>query len=105
MTPLIAAACACAVATMNGTYDILKILLQNGVDVNAKDHDGRTALMLAASSPDDVSSVKLLLSHGADPVLKDKDGHTALDYAVKALRPDKAAVLRSAMLKTKVHTN
>ena len=105
MTPLIAAACACAVATMNGTYNILKILLQNGVDVNAKDHDGRTALMLAASSPDGVSSVRLLLSHGADPVLKDKDGATALDYADKAPCPDKAAVLRSAISKTKVRAN
>ena len=90
---------------MNSTYDILNILLQNGADVNAKDHDGRTALMLAASSPDDVSSVTLLLSHGADPALKDKDGRTALDYAVKAPSPEKAAALRSATLKTKVHAN
>lgn len=99
MTPLIVAACACAIATMNGTYDILKILMEKGANVNARDKDGRTALMLAASSPDDLSSVELLLNNGANPFVKDKRGYTALTFALKGTRPEKAPLLRRAMAK------
>lgn len=98
MTPLIAAACACAVATMNSTHDIMKILLEKGANVNARDN-GRSALMLAASGPDDPSSVKLLLNNGADPFAKDNRGYTPLTFALKGTRPEKAPLLRKAMAK------
>jgi ankyrin repeat protein len=99
MTPLIAAACACAVATMNSTYDIMRLLLEKGANVNAHDHEGRTALMMAAGSPDGAPSVGLLLSHGANPMVKDNKGRTALDYAKNSPFPEKIRQLKKAMAK------
>ena len=32
------------VATKNGNFDVVKILLDNGADIDAKDDEGKTAL-------------------------------------------------------------
>ncbi len=97
MTPLMVAACACAIATMNSTYDIMKLLLERGANVNARDHDGTTALMMAAASPDGSPSVKLLLDKGANPMAKDSKGRTALDFAKDTPFPEKIQQLKKAM--------
>lgn len=65
-------------------------LLQAGADINAKDANGRTALMyiamgyhmfyLGQSSPGREKLTRLLLKHGADPTIKDHLGKTAIDY-------------------------
>ena len=55
----------------------IQALLQAGADVNAKDEDGRTAL-IAASTEDNPEMVRLLLQAGASVNVKDKKGRTAL---------------------------
>jgi len=100
-TALIAAACECALATMNSTYDIVKLLLQKGADVNGRTHEGRTALMNAAFGFGDASILKLLLDSGADPTAMDKHGDTALALAVKSERPDKVQLLKQATAHTR----
>lgn len=58
------------------------LLLEKGADVNAKDFEGRTMLMLAAASdalPVDV--VKTLLARGLDVNAKSPKGETALGLA------------------------
>jgi ankyrin repeat protein len=56
--------------------EILK-LLKAGVDVNIKDEDGYTALILASYNGH-TETVKILLESGADVNIKDEDGYTAL---------------------------
>ena len=51
-----------------------------GIDVNFKDYDDRTALMLA-SAEGHTRIVKYLLAHGADKNIKDLHNNTALDEA------------------------
>lgn len=96
-TPLIAAACECALATMNSTYDIVKMLLIKGANPNAHAHDGTTALMNAAGGFGGSAIVELLLENGADPAAKDSKGNTALAIAKKAGRADKVQILKRAI--------
>ena len=58
----------------------LKRLLENGIDINAKDGDGWTALM-DASSKGNLEKVILLIENGADIEAKDNKGDTALILA------------------------
>jgi len=56
--------------------------LDKGVDPNGKDRDGRTLLMLAASSDEiPVRTVKALIDKGVDVNAKTAQGQTALDFA------------------------
>lgn len=95
-TPLISAACECAIATMNSAYDVMKILLAQGAKVNARNKDGRTALMMASGMTGDAAVLGLLLKSGADPQARDHKGKTALSLATQSGREDKIAILKTA---------
>ena len=77
---LAAAACVCAMATMNDTLEIEKMLLQRRSEIGARDKQGGFAL-LSAAGWGRVHNVKLLLDHGADIETTDDDGNTALIIA------------------------
>ena len=53
----------------------IKYLVYLGADVNAKDEDGRTALMLALNNGQ-LDAVKYLIKQGANLEAKYKDGKT-----------------------------
>lgn len=61
--------------------DITRELIEAGADVNATSNDGRTALMLAASSGF-IDIVNILLDNKANVNMATEDGWTALTYAV-----------------------
>ena len=76
----------------NPRVDLLKLLLEAGADVDAKDKRGRTTLYLAATH--EISSnglmtegvyqvVQLLLDSGIDVQAADAEGQTARDIAVE----------------------
>src|SRR5215510_16309973 len=78
----------------SGDLEELDHLVSQGVDVNAGDRTGVTALMRAAYHGQ-LGMVRALIGHGADPNAKDRSGLTALMMAehggheeiVDALRP------------------
>jgi ankyrin repeat protein len=71
----------------------LKVLLQNGADVNAKNNRGRSALHYAARTG--LESVnKLLLEAGANPNAKDNDGKGPVDMAKESGYDDVVAILK-----------
>lgn len=59
---------------------VLCVLLDRGVEVNARNGDGFTALHVAAMWGRE-ESVRQLLDRGADPVVCDDEEMTALEYA------------------------
>ena len=58
-------------------------LLDAGADANARDKDGRTALILFAGYYQDPVVVKALLDAGADVNAQDAEGNTALILEAK----------------------
>ena len=69
------------VAVECGNGEVLEALLLAGADVDARDRDGRTPLILAARS-DSGELVTQLLSSKANMEAKDCEGRTALFFAM-----------------------
>ncbi|MDA0966918.1 MAG: S8 family serine peptidase [Proteobacteria bacterium] len=67
-------------ATELGNGEYVKNLIEQGVDINAVDKNGQTALMRAAAAGND-QMVAILITNGADIGLQDSKGNTALHYA------------------------
>jgi len=69
-------------AVSRGDTPTARALLARGADVQARDANGRTALMYAAENGDP-TSVQALLTNGADVNARDGKGWTALTYAAE----------------------
>jgi len=68
-------------AFTNSNTEIISILLQNGADVNAKDHHDFTALISAAANNSNPEVISVLLKNGADANMKCDWGERAIDFA------------------------
>ena len=74
-------------AASDSTGEIISFLIKKGAKVNAKNREGKTALMYSCpyryepSNYANIDSAKALINSGADVNAKDKDGKTALMYA------------------------
>ena len=79
---------------------IVKLLLDKGADVNAKNWDNRTPLVLAAKKGY-TQVVKLLLNSGADVSLKDQLGWVALDYAKENNHKEIVELLKDRIARSK----
>ena len=75
-TPLMRAVCS---SPYRGHPAIVQALLTKKADINARNENGETALILAAERKPD--TVRLLIEYGADMNLEDREGHTALSVA------------------------
>ncbi|KAK3285457.1 hypothetical protein CYMTET_6939 [Cymbomonas tetramitiformis] len=78
-----------------GDVDAMAVLIQNGVDQDSHDYDGRTALHLAASTGH-LTVSKFLIDNGANPNAKDRWGSTPLQDAVLAGQPLVAELIHKA---------
>jgi len=83
-------------AISNGVSSSVSHLIARGIDVNARDERGRTALIIA-STKGHLEICSILLQHGAKPELKDNDGNCALLTAEKNGHADVAALLRARL--------
>jgi ankyrin repeat protein len=70
------------VAVNHNKPESAELLLANGANVNARDPQMRTPLILAQSVYNHDKMVRLLLAKGADVNLEDKSSMTAVVYAV-----------------------
>ena len=68
-----------------GETDLVRSLVESGVDVNYRDEDGFTGLMVAADRGD-IAMVKALVSLGSDETLTYDGRHTAEHLALQSGR-------------------
>eukprot|EP00961_Rhodomonas_salina_P282353 3815203-Rhodomonas_salina.1 len=69
-------------AASTGDIEVVRRLVENNVDPNTDDYDGRSALHIAAAEGQD-KVTEYLLSQGADPNCEDRWGGKPLLDAVK----------------------
>ena len=69
---------ATALMWCSNQFDKVKLLTNQGADVNARSKRGRTPILIAASHDANAAVVRLLLSKGADPKVIDKANNTPL---------------------------
>lgn len=90
-----ASAAALRRAAEQGDIPKLRALFDRGVDVNARDADDRSALLLAVLNGQ-AKVVELLLTRGANVNAADRNGTTPLQAAVSTHQTAMAASLRAA---------
>lgn len=71
-------------AAERGHADVVRLLIETGMDINEADERGRTPLHAACGAVDRADLVRLLLDAGADPTTIDDQGLTPLELAVSA---------------------
>lgn len=89
-------------AIVAGVESAVRIHIERGDDLNARDAGGQTPLMLAASR-NKPHICKLLLDAGADPLLTDSDGNNAL-FIANAVGAQKTALLLEPIFTNMLHT-
>ncbi len=82
-------------ATQQGNLDSVRLLLENGIDINSKDEHGQTALMNAAHSGQ-IQLVHLLIEKGADLDTTAKYNLSALMLSLIARNVEVAQLLIEA---------
>lgn len=76
-------------AALLGDFDAAELLVKRGIDINAQDEIGRTAIMAAIEEGwAGTAWVEFLIENGADVNILDKDGDSALDIAKYRRRND-----------------
>lgn len=68
---------------LNTTLELVTVFLERGVDVNAVDNYGNTALILNTQNQCYKKVIKELIRAGADVNIADNNGNTALYHALK----------------------
>lgn len=90
---------------IGNNVELIKYLIGKGVDVNAKDIDGDTALLKSMNLfSRNIDIVKLLLGSGVDVNATNKNGNTAL-IEVTALISDKSNDIIELLLKSGAKVN
>merc|ERR1712039_321026 len=75
--------------------DIVRLLVESGVPMDHRDHNGCTALMFAAAN-NDVAVLQTLLVLNADMITEDFEKRTVLDYAEMFRHPEAVQILLAA---------
>ncbi len=78
---------------INATLELLPIFLDANVDVNHRDNQGNTAMILTAKNQCFKDIIKELVRAGADVNVADNSGNTALHYALRYGSQDVARFL------------
>ncbi|KAL3862651.1 hypothetical protein ACJMK2_008605 [Sinanodonta woodiana] len=95
------------IATKEGLFEIIKLLVESGLDINGVDNNGNTSLHFTVTrevNDEDVTPaetiVRYLVQNGADVNIRNQDEQTAFDLA-----PDQLKVLLRPRLNTELNAH
>ena len=71
--------------------ELLTGWLRCGVNVNVRDYDERTPLMIACASSN-IDIVEMLLKHGADPTATNRFNNNVLKYAEQSSKGEMLSI-------------
>lgn len=86
-------------AVLSGSESAIAIHVRRGDDVNARDGEGRSLLMLAAAKGN-INVCRILLDAGANITLADAKGNDAFSFAVNSRHREVELLLRSRIAGT-----
>ena len=86
------------ISALRGQNAAVKLFIEKGAQLNARDRDGKTPLFLAVESGD-AESVKLLAAAGADRGIADKSGVTPQKLAEQTGKSDIIKILKGQITK------
>jgi ankyrin repeat protein len=76
-------------AVLLGDFEAAELLVSRGIDINARDDIGRTAIIMAIEEDwSGTAWIAFLMKNGADVNIVDCDGDSALDFAKFRKRAD-----------------
>src|SRR2546426_930711 len=75
-------------AALGGDTGVVKILLDHGADVNARDTEADATPLYYAASWGRQAAVELLISRGADPNARNRKGASVLQSAIENNQPE-----------------
>uniref|UniRef100_A0A0N4VZB8 ANK_REP_REGION domain-containing protein n=1 Tax=Haemonchus placei TaxID=6290 RepID=A0A0N4VZB8_HAEPC len=87
-------------ASWRGHYQCVEYLMEKGVELEAADDEGATALMYAVKEANSVHIVEYLLNSGADVSRKDCNNNTALHHCCLSKNEDCGKVLANHLAKS-----
>ena len=65
-------------ASEKGMADVVKALIDKGAEINTRNEDGNSALLIATESNEGAEALPILLDKGADVTVTNNEGRTAL---------------------------
>jgi ankyrin repeat protein len=83
------------IAARSGQIGLVRLLLERGADVNARDKETEATALITAAHQGHVQVVEILLQKGADVNAKDKSGKTALSEATRYNHEDVVKLLKA----------
>jgi ankyrin repeat protein len=81
-------------AALGGDAEVVKLLLDHGAEINARDQESGATPLAYAASLGRAEVVELLLDRGADAALKNIRGQTALELAEENNQKEITELLR-----------